>query len=360
MSDPAHSTLFENAIAVKSLDSHTYEAHLDPAWCIGVVPHGGYTASILYRTASLHLKTRHKSNLSSPEPINFQITFLRRTRIGRAVLTVQDIKLGGRLSTIHITLSQKSDTPTKGGEGGLETELAAYITLGSPDFESGPAVTGPWGLSPPPPPGSDPNGAVNLDSLAEIGRDGSWARFPDAPRGLFAAQHIELYTPENLFAKDRTVGERVNQVVDQWARFRPGGAVAQEKGKSGATAKWSNEAVMYLLDLFPAALNRLGAMEDSGVQPSSVGAGSGSDGGNIVGGYWYPTVTMNIDLKTRIPEGMEWLHSRVVTRMLRGGRADLDVVVLDQRGAVVATSSQVALVVDVGRNTKGRNTKGRL
>jgi acyl-CoA thioesterase FadM len=71
--------------------------------------------------------------------------------------------------------------------------------------------------------------------------------------------------------------------------------------------------------------------------------------------FWYPTVTMNIDLKTRLPpSSVEWLHSRVVTRMVRESRADLEVLILDQDGQLTATSTQAALVVDPARNVKGR------
>ena len=71
--------------------------------------------------------------------------------------------------------------------------------------------------------------------------------------------------------------------------------------------------------------------------------------------FWYPPVIMDIDLKTRLPpSGMEWLYSRVVTRMVRGSLADLEVLILDQDGELIATSTQVALVVDPARNVKGR------
>jgi acyl-CoA thioesterase FadM len=92
----------------------------------------------------------------------------------------------------------------------------------------------------------------------------------------------------------------------------------------------------------------------------STGAGTGSKvatGEGLVQ-FWYPTVTMNIDLKSRLPrEGVEWLHTRVITRMLRGSRADLEVLILDQDGGLVATSTQVALVVDPARNGKGRGER---
>jgi acyl-CoA thioesterase len=64
---------------------------------------------------------------------------------------------------------------------------------------------------------------------------------------------------------------------------------------------------------------------------------------------------MNIDMKKMLPsDGVEWLYSRVVTKTIRAGRADLDVVVLTQEGDLLALSNQVALVVDAARNIGNR------
>jgi acyl-CoA thioesterase FadM len=113
---------------------------------------------------------------------------------------------------------------------------------------------------------------------------------------------------------------------------------------------------MFLADTFPAALDRLGAMETSRLHAmEELRGGQVKRNAEEKERFWYPTVTLNIDLKTRIPpEGVEWLHARVVTKMLRGSRADLDVVILDPQGELIALSTQVALVVDASRNTKGR------
>ncbi|KAL6232815.1 hypothetical protein BDW75DRAFT_216677 [Aspergillus navahoensis] len=371
MAKPAHSPLFEKAIAVTPLDRNTYSAYLDPSWCIGQVPHGGYTASVLYRTAATHF-TQKAANTTSrgqehaQEPIGLQITFQRRTFAGPAILSVQEIKLGARVSTIHVTLSQARNeraaaaaaatgTALKSPDRNhLEVKVLAYVTLSPPAAEEGLAVTGPWDLSPPPPPGSLAGGEIDFKSLGENGVDGEWKAGPVAPPTLHAAKHLQAYSPAATL-RPKTAEERARQVVDQLSRFAPGGTLA----------RWSNEAVMYLADIFPAALDRLGAMEETGVLRAaggSTGAGSGSKvatGEGLVQ-FWYPTVTMNIDLKSRLPrEGVEWLHTRVVTRMLRGSRADLEVLILDQDGGLVATSTQVALVVDPARNGKGRG-EGKL
>ncbi|GAD94771.1 hypothetical protein NFIA_012520 [Paecilomyces variotii No. 5] len=365
MSEPCHSSFFEKAISVVPINSNTYSAQLDPAWCIGkesiiclsTVPHGGYTTSILYRTVAAyfaHKNSTKKRWSRTPEPIGLQISFLRRTFAGPAILTVQDVKLGQRVSTIHVSLSQKREnsnaTKGLGDADELEVKVVAYITVSPPDMEEGPVVKGTWNLSPPWPHGSLPGGLVDFKKLTENNRDGDWVRSRRPPPVLTAAKHLEIYSPSSTLLP-RTLEEQTKEVVDQWARFTP----------NGKPAKWSNEAVMYVADMFPEALGRMGAMETSRLLAIE---GEGNAKGTAQaekGPFWYPSVTMNIDLKNRIPpQGVEWLHSRVVTRMIRGGRADLDVVILDENRELVATSSQVALVVDASRNTKGRQDPGKL
>lgn len=269
---------------------------------------------------------------------------MRRTTIGPAILKVQDVKIGSRVSTIHVTLLQAPDSaaPEK-----LEVKAVAYINASPSETESGPSYEGVWGLEPAPAVGSGPDGSVNLSALAQNQEDGNWMRLGLPHPAMFALRNTELYGPR--IASPATVESHAEKVVDQWARFAPFGKVV----------RWSNEAVVFLLDVFPAALERLGALEALRISDENASRGklSSNEG---TGPFWYPTVTLNIDLKTRLPaEGVEWLYSRVETRMLRNSRADLEVTVLDPKGGLMATSSQVALVVDASRNTQPRK-KGSL
>ncbi|KKK14882.1 hypothetical protein ARAM_002840 [Aspergillus rambellii] len=353
MADPSHSNIFEKAIHVTPIDSQTYSAHLDANWCIGQVPHGGYTASILYRAAAIHFKNHHGARVkSTPEPIGLQISYLRRTAIGPALITVQDMKIGARISTVHVTLSQRPDGAVASDridkKDGVEVKVVAYLTISPPETEMGPACKGSWGLEPAPIFGSLPDGSVDLQALAKNGEDGQWARYPRVTQSA-APKNLEIYGPRR--PSPSTLASRTKQVVEQWARFTPG----------GTEARWSNEALLFLIDMFPAALDRMAAMELSRMQKMQELQGKAPESVATKGLFWYPTVTMNIDLKTKIPsEGVEWLYSRIVTRSLRGSRADLEVVILDQKGELVATSSQVALVVDASRNYKGRQGAGKL
>ncbi|KAE8145220.1 thioesterase-like superfamily-domain-containing protein [Aspergillus avenaceus] len=333
MTLPASHSAFEEAIKVAPLDSHRYSANLRDEWCIGTVPHGGYTTSVIYRLALTHFAHTHPTLYNAPAtPISIQLSFLRRTAAGPITFTVQDMKLGARTSTIHITLCQASEKSTNGD---LEVKVAGYITVSPPTAEVGISSTTGWTLHPPMPTGSGLHGRVDLPTLHQTGRDGDWVHL-EPPHTNFrrATLQLELYGPQSTSGRP--------QVTDQWARFRPGG---------DGGARWSNEAVAFLADMFPMALTGLDQM-------ASKASGQSRDSSEASAKFWYPTVTLNIDFKKRLPaRGVEWLYSRIHTKVVRDGRTDLNVEILDEAGEVVALSTQVGLVLSASRNLGQRRTK---
>ncbi len=71
--------------------------------------------------------------------------------------------------------------------------------------------------------------------------------------------------------------------------------------------------------------------------------------------FWFPTLVLNIEIKKLLPpEGVEWLFVRVRSKQVRNGRMDLEAVVLDVEGDIVALSSPVALLLSEEWNLRGR------
>lgn len=276
-------------------------------------------------------------------PISLQLTFLRRTDVGPALLTVEDIKIGTRTSTIHVSLSQsrrKSNSPP-------EVKVAGYITVSPEKLDQAGAAIATGGqdkLIPKPAPGSLSDGAVDLDSLRINGRDGVWEVYPASPL-IAVYHHFDVFTPPFPLQ----YGKRVNSIVEQWNLFRPGGNA--DTGP-GPIARWTNDTVPFLTDIFPQALLRLGTAADLVDVDNKVKL---DDEVEDSFRHWYPTVTLNIDIKKSLPvEGVDWLYSRVVTKSVRGGRHDLEVEIRLPNGELVATSTQVGLVMDIGRNLSNR------
>ena len=75
--------------------------------------------------------------------------------------------------------------------------------------------------------------------------------------------------------------------------------------------------------------------------------------------FWYPTVLIHLEIKKALPlEGVEWLFVRTWSKVIKNGRTDLNVVVMDEGGDVVALSQHVALVLDAERNMNRKEGGG--
>lgn len=75
--------------------------------------------------------------------------------------------------------------------------------------------------------------------------------------------------------------------------------------------------------------------------------------------FWYPTLLLNLEVKKALPEGgVRFLFSRLQTKVVREGRYDLEVVVMDEGGEVVALSHHVCFALSAERNTATRRVGG--
>ncbi|KAI5305528.1 hypothetical protein KEM56_004151 [Ascosphaera pollenicola] len=309
---------FEEVIAVTPLTSHSYSANLDGEWIIIAVPHGGYVCSLFYNVARTHMLATHpKAHHGDPRPMAIHMSYLRRTFVGPAVFQVRDMKIGARTSTLHVALAQKDK------KGEYVEEVVAYITLTNFAKEDGPDHHFPFQMLPhdaPPP-------IPNFELLSTKKTDGTWIEYipfrakDPAPS---AAKQVEFFVPA-------TEGGSVNDlsakgITQEWVRFKP----------YGKLSGWTEASVCSLIDHFPAILGHWTQTEM----------------------HWYPTVLMNVDIKMSLPaEGVEWLQLQAQVRKVQNGRFDVDVVILDREGDIVALSTQVALVLPASRNMAGREVK---
>jgi len=72
-------------------------------------------------------------------------------------------------------------------------------------------------------------------------------------------------------------------------------------------------------------------------------------------------VLLNIDFKKELPEeGVEWLFVRVQAKQIKNGRMDLEIVILDEEGDIVALSHHVALVLNAERNIAARKSGSKI
>ncbi|KAJ9627554.1 uncharacterized protein PV06_05894 [Exophiala oligosperma] len=326
---------FADVVPVKQISSHQYTLTLEDGWCIGTVPNGGYVTSAFLVVARTHMSLTHPRR-SEPHPVNLHLEFLRRTSVGPARFTVRDVKLGSRISNLHVVLSQSSN-PADPASPYID-KAEGYITMSNIRTESGLSLPTAYSLYPPPLP-------VDLPTLAQAGRDVNYTSRPRDPFPQFrrAAQNMQMF----LVRPARRPDNHPKAMNDQWVRL------ALNKTPTG---RWTNDALGFLVDMFPQIVEKY---VNPHIEEAALGQQSDDEANawkekdpGARAKYWYPTLALNLDVKKLLPEeGVEWLFVRVKAKAIRNGRFDLDVEVWDTDNELVATSSHASLVVDSSRNT---------
>lgn len=177
-------------------------------------------------------------------------------------------------------------------------------------------------------------GALPLLGRASGSRtgQGEWEKVTIAhPEFRRASNRVELYEGKG----NVTLGSG----VAQWARLRP-------QDPEGGIENWTMESVALISDILPTALGRLErAVQEKAGKPTPV---------------WFPTLALNIDFKRfTLGHSNEWLYSHIHTKSVKNGRMDVEIVILDAAGDLVAVATQAALVMSSERNTAQKSEAGR-
>ncbi|KAI2626174.1 thioesterase-like superfamily-domain-containing protein [Xylaria nigripes] len=308
---------FAEATAVKAAGSHTYTAHFHSEWCVGSVPHGGMVTATFLRVAATHYSTTLAAQ-RQPHTITLHVEFLRRTSEGPATFTVKDIKLGRQTSTVHITLIQDG-----------REKVVAYLTNGNMNTETGLTLRTDWSLTPPPPPQP-----ADFAKLAADEEDANWVLYKNLPNAKVrkVTNRVYMYHPR--------VGQERPSIIDQWVRLKSG-------------EKLTMESIGFVADVWPQILEGLVRRQQGADRERLAVKNRKGD----VSWLWYPTLTLNLDIKKALPaEGVEWLYVRVYSKMIKNGRFDYEVVIFDDTGDVVALSHHVAMILNGSRNLATRGT----
>jgi hypothetical protein len=278
--------------------------------------------TVFLRVAALHFATTLKAQ-NQPHTITIHLDFLRRTQAGPATFVVKEVKLGRQLSVLHIMLSQEG-----------RDEVFATLNQGNMDTETGISLTTDWSLYPRPEP-------VDLDRLAR-GTDENWYTQEEMPHTKFraAVTKFQFHFPRR--------GPPRKNLSDEWLQLADG-------------SRWTNENLGFISDMWPMVIDQYSQGEspydyqkalDAAKEGRKVPRGNAST-------HWYPTVTLSLDIKKSLPpEGVGFLFARVQAKKIQNGRLDLEVVILDPTGDVVALSHHVVLVLSAARNLAGRVKPG--
>ncbi|SPQ25001.1 9ad02c6d-722b-4c86-8ea3-fe380191b6f1 [Thermothielavioides terrestris] len=316
---------FSEATRVERLDSHAYRVNLVDSF----FPNGGYVASCILRAAGMHL-----AQAGQKDVLNAHFQFLNRTETGPAVIVIEDVKIGRQLSTLHATLYQRALLPqapwiTPGGP--TRKEVAVYLTMTDLSKEQGISLPTSFSLQHPvaAPPRPD-FAALRQD------RDAHWWRLRQ--RGSTPASYTR--NRQNLAYYEPRGGQRTKTVIDKWVRLASG-------------EKFTAASLAYVADCWPYMVEVW--------RPSRAEAEEKRRRGESVpfapnALFWYPTVVLNLEVKKALPaDGVEWLQLRIQSKQIKDGRFDLEVLVLDEHGDLVALSNHVNLILDSERNLAERS-----
>lgn len=304
---------WDEATAIQIIDSHTYSSNFPDDWCIGKVPHGGFVTGCFLRVVATHFQTT-LSKQNQPHTITLHLEFLRRTQEGPATFVVKDVKLGRQTSVVHVTMSQEG-----------REEVVGYITNSNFQTEEGVSFRTGYSLHPP---------ALPVDfSKLKDDKDEHWAQESQTPMADFrkASQKVKLFLPRK--------GQAMRSLADEWLCFVSG-------------EKFTNTSLGYIADMFPQVVEGYQDGDDPfDMRPSK--------NKKKMGRNWYPTLLLNLDVKKPLPEeGVEFLFVRVRSKQIKNGRFDLEVIVMDAEGDIIALSNHVNLVLDSTRNLAKRRKSG--
>lgn len=318
--DPTeHKMKIAEATGVQQVDSHTYTADFNDAWSIGTVPHGGYVTSCFQQVVRKHFDTTLRKQ-NQPHTITLHLDFLRRTQTGLATFTVKDVKLGRQTSVIHVTLIQDD-----------REEVIGVMTNSNLDTESGVSFPTGWQINPPPPP-------TDVSKL-DCDSDELWGERQEWPFSGFrkVTRQTRSWFPRK--------GQHSPAIVDMWLSLRD------------SSDRFSNENLGFVADVFPQIMESYLL----GFDPYSVDferQHSREEQVKLMKGkaaMWYPTLLLNLDVKKALPaEGARFLFVRLQAKSIKNGRFDLEIIIKDVEGDLVALSHHVCLAVSSERNLAAR------
>jgi hypothetical protein len=289
----------------------------------------------MHAAARLHLSSRGQS-----DTLTAHFEYPSRTTAGSAIVAVEDVKLGGQLSTLHLTLWQdglRSQTPWVTPSVSRRTVVAYTNHTNLRTFTGMSLQTGyerATGAALPPIPDFERVKAKEADDIWEL------SKLPMYAAHMRASRNWCFYTPRG--------GPLTPGVLDMWIRMKSGESIKQS-------------ALAYVVDSFPDNLPaflvvpELRQLFES--PPANPEKNRGKDQSDQQLVKWLPTIVMNLEVKTALPdEGVEWLAVRVVSRQIKDGKFDLDVIVRDVDGVLVALSYHVAMILSLERNTRKRGS----
>lgn len=290
----------------------------------------------------------HLTERGQTDTLNVHYEFVTAVGVGPAIITVEEVKIGTTLSTLHVTLWQ--------GKGMLneapwitrsETKrcILAYATqtnfktLGGYSIETGfkqlDQQTRP--------------AKPDLEALLRNGKVNLW-RESVPPAGSVARSNNfwRMFVPSE--------GPFSPGVLDVWMCTRSGEPIKQEM------MPFVVDSVPYDMTTFTVTPEMYAAHRNKDIaRDSAAKRDELEERKKERAGFWFPTVVLDLENKVTLPaEGVRWVNMRLTIKLMENGRFDLNVMMRDEQGAIIAVSNQVALIISMERNLRNGKKKASL
>ncbi|KAK7973280.1 hypothetical protein PG988_007414 [Apiospora saccharicola] len=315
--------ILRKQIDLRPSTHNTYCASWHQDWTIGSTFHGGCVVAIIHHAAETHLRNQPKPN--QPDILNLHVEFLRACERCDSTIAVNPLKTGAIASTFQVELRQKG-----------ELKALALATSTNFDRPLGPTVP-----------------THCLDPAAAAATQTRLRAHPEWVPAIYSGEVIPF--TGRILVLDPRAGNPVDGICDAWNGF----ANPEERIDSTTLA--------FLTDLIPSmsdTLLRNGGLYDAhafqekakrwaDANPGVPAPLTNSLAEAMKAKTLNQTVTLDVEFKRRLPAaGLRFVFMRTSTKMLRDGRMDADLVVLDEDMGIVCTSRQVLLVLEAGRKFK--------
>ncbi|KAI1482907.1 thioesterase family protein [Daldinia eschscholtzii] len=280
------------------------------------VLHGGSIAAAIHHAASTHFNTTLAAQ-NQPDVFTIHFEFLRACERSDSSIVVEDLKVGAGTSTIQLHLSQNG-----------QTKVIALAT--SINFDK------------------------NFDEVLAHCPDENWL-----PAHVVGG--LLPFTRRQLVLNPRD-GFPADGICDAWNTF-----LSDERMDATYLALMSDcipslsDTLLQNRGAYDARAN-FAKMERWAVANPGVPAELTNTFKDAMGATIFnSTVTLDIEFKRRLPqEGVKWTFTRAATRMLEGGRMDLDVTICDERMEILCLARQVILALDAKKKFRVGKAKSTL
>ncbi|KAK6954209.1 hypothetical protein Daesc_004175 [Daldinia eschscholtzii] len=328
--------ILKSQINLKQVSSHSYAISHHVDWTIGPVLHGGSIAAAIHHVASTHFNTTLAAQ-NQPDVFTIHFEFLRACERSDSSIVVEDLKVGAGTSTIQLQLSQNG-----------QTKVIALATSINFDKNVGPTASTAWSLHPPPRP------APKFDEVLAHRPDENWLP-------AHVVGDLLPFTRRQLVLNPRD-GFPTDGICDAWNTF-----LGDERMDATYLALMSDcipslsDTLLQNRGAYDSRAN-FGKMERWAVANPGVPAELTNTFKDAMGATIFnSTVTLDIEFKRRLPkDGVKWTFTRAATRMLEGGRMDLDVTICDERMEILCLARQVILALDAKKKFRVGKAKSTL